>query len=263
LKSDWAFDQKGYEELNRPREAVVRELIAQVKVALPLATAVDVGCGVGYFSNVLHSLGLNVLGLDAREQNVLEARHRYPHIRFEVMNAEDSRALQFGQFDLVFCFGLLYHLENPFQVIRNLSAMTGQFALLEGVCYPSKESVMVLVEEDELDDQGVNNIAFCPSEACLLQMLYRSGYKSCFLPRIMPAHPYYNPGEDSFRLRTLIAASKRQLEIPSLVTSPVPTSELRAWHFLPMRAIGKRAYRLLEFFENIRRSKVQRNETRI
>ena len=255
MKSDWAFDQQIYEELNVAREAVVRDLVPQLKATLPLTTAVDIGCGVGYFSNVLHSLGLNVLGLDAREENVLEARRRYPYLRFEIMNIEDSRLLQFGEFDLVFCFGLLYHLENPFQAIRNLSAMTAKFALLEGVCYPSSESMMVLVDEDDLNDQGVNHIAFYPSELCLLKMLYRSGYASCFLPRTMPAHPVYNPPEGSFRYRTLLAASKHPLEMPSLIPQPAPASELRAWHLVPMRTVGRRASKLLDFLESITRPK--------
>lgn len=255
MKRDWAFDQKAYEELNVARETVVRDLIPQLKAVLPLTTAVDIGCGVGYFSNVLRSLGLHVLGLDAREENVLEARRRYPHIRFEVMNVEDPRLLEFGQFDLVFCFGLLYHLENPFQAIRNLSSMTAQFALLEGVCYPSSESMMVLVDEDDLDDQGVNNIAFYPSETCLLKMLYRSGYTSSFLPRTMPAHPFYNPRAGSFRYRTLLAASKHPLKLASLIPQPVPVSELRAWHLVPMRTVSKRASKLLDFLGSITRPK--------
>lgn len=251
MKTEWVFDQKIYEELNTAREGVVRELVPQLKRAMPMATAVDIGCGVGYFSDVLHSLGLNVLGLDAREQNVLEARRRYPHLRFETMNAEDPRLLELGQFDLVFCFGLLYHLENPFRTIRTMSAMTAQFALLEGVCYPSKESVMVLVDENDLNDQGVANIAFVPSEACLLKMLYRSGFSSCFLPRAMPDHSYYRQSTQIFRLRTLLAASKQPMQLASLIPQPVPSSELRAWNLVPMRTVGRRALKVLDFLQRI------------
>ena len=257
MKSNSTFDQKAYEELNPAREAVVRKIVANIKTVRPLNAAVDIGCGTGYFSNILHSLGLNVLGLDAREENVLEARRRYPHLRFEVMNAEDPRLLQFGTFDLVFCFGLLYHLENPFQAIRSMSAMTSNVAMLEGICYPSSESVMVLVDEDDLNDQGVNHIAFYPSELCLLKMLYRAGFASCFLPRSMPAHAFYNPPEGSFRHRTLLVASKQTLELPTLVPMPVPESELRAWHLVPMRTVGKRALKVLNFVESITRRKTR------
>jgi SAM-dependent methyltransferase len=255
LKTDWAFDQKAYEHLNTARETVVRDLVQQLRGILPLATAVDIGCGVGYFSSVLDSTGLKVLGLDAREQNVLEARRRYPHIQFEVMNVEDPCVLEFGHFDLVFCFGLLYHLENPFQAVRNMSSMTTQVALLEGVCYPSAESLMVLVDEDDLDDQGINHIAFYPSEISLIKMLLRSGYTSCFLPRTMPDHSFYHPPKGSFRYRTLLIASKQPLRLASLIPQAAPESELRAWHLVPMRTVGDRASKFLDLLERITRLK--------
>ena len=262
MKTEWAFDQQIYKELNFARATVVRDLVPKLRAVMPLATAVDVGCGVGYFSEVLHSLGLNVMGLDAREQNVMEARRRYPHLRFETMNAEDPRLHEFGQFDLVFCFGLLYHLENPFQAIRNLSAMAAHIALLEGVCYPSKESMMALIDEDDLNDQGVKNIAFYPSEACLLKMLYSSGFSSCFLPRIMPSHPFYNPTADSLRYRTLLAASKHPVQLDSLILQPVPVSSLRAWHLVPMRTVGARASKLLDFIQLITNPKRAATKTK-
>lgn len=133
--------------------------------------------------------------------------------------------------------------------------MTTQFALVEGICYPSSESMIVLVDEDELNDQGVNNIAFYPSEACLLKMLYRSGFTSCFLPRTMPAHPFYNTPTDSPRYRTLLGASKCPLELASLIPQPAPVSDLRPWHLVPMRTVGKRASMLLDFLQGIARPK--------
>ena len=47
--------------------------------------------------------------------------------------------MELGEFDLVLCFGLLYHLENPMRTIRHLRALTGQGLLLEsmslrGIC---------------------------------------------------------------------------------------------------------------------------------
>lgn len=259
MKNEWAFDQQIYRELNAAREATVRELIPQLKRLMPIATAVDIGCGVGYFSDVLHSLGLKVLGLDAREQNVLEARRRYPHLRFETMDAEDQGLIGFGQFDLVFCFGLLYHLENPFRTIRSINKMAAQVALLEGVCYPSKESVMVLVDENSLDDQGVANIAFVPSEACLLKMLYRSGFASCFLPISLPEHSYYHQKVETFRLRTLLVASKHPVQMDSLISQPVPSTEVRAWSFIPMRTVGRRASKVLNLLQKMTRPKSDLN----
>ena len=41
-------------------------------------------------------------------------------------NVEDPQVRELGASDLVLCPGLLYHLENPFQAIRNLHALTAR-----------------------------------------------------------------------------------------------------------------------------------------
>lgn len=251
MKSEWAFDRSEYHALNAPRENVVREIVAGLKHTLELKTAIDVGCGVGHFSSFLQSLGLKVLGVDARQENIDEARRRFPGISFEVINAEEPRLRQLGTFDLVLCFGLLYHLENPFQAIRQLSALSAKISLLEGICYPSPEPVMVLIDEDELGDQGVHYIAFYPSEACLLKMLYRSGFSSCFFPREMPLHPYYQPGKNKFRHRTMIAASKVPVSLGLLIPQPETKSDLRSWNLKPMYALGARTDRMFQLVQRL------------
>jgi hypothetical protein len=60
-----------------------------------------------------------------------------------------------GVADLIFCFGLLYHTENPFQVIRNIERLTGQRLLLEPPAFPSHEPVLRFVDEGPYLDQGL------------------------------------------------------------------------------------------------------------
>ena len=243
MNNNWEFDQRLYQELNAAREETVREIVTALKDEMELKTAVDVGCGLGHFTNFLGSLGFRAVGVDARKENVEEARRRYPNVQFEVRNAEDPELLGLGTFDLVLCFGLLYHLENPFRVIRTLGSMTGKLALLEGICYPSDEPVMVLIDEDRLEDQGVNYVAYYPSEACLFKMLYSSGFLACFHPAKMPRHSFYQPAGNSFRYRTIIAASKTQTTSSVLAIRPQTPSDLRSWRLKPMRALGPRTDR--------------------
>jgi SAM-dependent methyltransferase len=247
LKSEWSFDARLSQELNAARKQVLRPILAELKQDLQLKTAVDVGCGVGHFSNFLKELGFDVLGVDAREENVAEARQRHPHIEFRVLNAEDAAMEKLGAFDLGLCLGLLYHLENPFRVIRHLSSITSKIAFVEGVCYPSTEPAMVLLDENTLEDQAVNYLAFYPSEACLLKMLYRSAFTDCFYPRPMPAHPFYQKNRNGFRYRTLIAASKVGVTSEQLVREAESETDLTPWNMRPLRALGLRVDRLAAF----------------
>ena len=193
LSTKLIFDQDHYQALNIAREPVVRRLVSEFRSVLGSETprAIDVGCGVGYYTDVLNSLGFQVLGVDARLENVEEARRRYPQLQFQIADAEDPKLSEIGRFDLVFCFGLFYHLENPFRLIRSLSSMTSRAIFLEGICYPSDEPALVLMDEVESNDQGINAVAYYPSEVALVKMLERSDFSDCYLPTIAPEHPEY------------------------------------------------------------------------
>lgn len=232
------FDQPHYDLLDHARGNVVARLLAEVVSMTSLKTAIDVGCGLGYFSRLLQSLGLDVLAVDGRLQNVEEAGRRSAGVRFQQCNAEDSRLMDLGTFDLGFCFGLLYHLENPLLTIRNLKAITGKLLLVEGVIFPGDEPIMALIDEEAHEDQGLNHIAFYPTEACLIKMLYKAGFKHVFGLTRQPEHDHYHSANGGRRVRTLLAAS--DLDIPSaqLVRMNEASSAIRPWD--PMSGAAKK-----------------------
>ena len=223
------FDQQRYEILNRARAEVVSRLLAELTVSLGIKTAVDVGCGLGYFSGFLKSLGLDVTAVDGRMQNVEEAQRRNPDIRFFRFDAEDPAIRSLGKFDLVFCFGLLYHLENPFLAIRNLHAMTGKLLLGEGVIFPGDTPTMGLVDEFALDDQGLNHIAFYPTEACLQKMSYCAGFRFLYRLTTLPAHVDYHRRGSTPKVRTMLAASHQLITCPQLEVAPQPSMPIQPW----------------------------------
>lgn len=220
------FDQQHYELLNRARGDVARALLGELKGPLGLRTAIDVGCGLGYFSHFLKSLGFEVTAIDGREQNLDEAQRRNPDIRFLRFDAEDAAILSLGKFDLVFCFGLLYHLENPMRAIRHLRGITNKLLLVEAVVYPGDEPTMVLVEESPDEDQGLRHFAFYPTEACLLKMLFRSGFPHAYRFSAQPNHPDYRRRNRQPRIRTMLAASDTSIYSQFLTTASEPKSPI-------------------------------------
>ena len=218
------FDQHHYDLLNRARGEVVAQCLAELTPKLNLQTAIDVGCGLGYFSQFLKSSGLAVTAVDGRQQNVEEAQRRNPDIRFLRFDAEDPSIRSLGKFDLVFCFGLLYHLENPMLAIRHLSALTGKLLLVEGVIHPGNEPMMALIEETAHEDQGLNHIAFYPTESCLLKMFYRAGFDHAYAFSTQPNHPEYDALHRRPRIRTMLAASHALIQSKLLLRTSEPKS---------------------------------------
>lgn len=247
-KSEWIFDAEHYERLNRARAEAVAKIIPPLQSLLGLKTALDLGCGLGHFSSFLSELGLDVLGVDGREENVLESRRRYPQLKFEVADAQDPNLSSLGQFDLVFCYGLLYHLENPFATIRSISKMSRKLITVEGVVYPSPEPILVLLDENNCEDQGLNYVAYYPSEAALAKMLAKSGFPECYLPATAPDHPVYRPGRGGFRQRAILFASPSPLSLDSLSPWSAARSEFSPWAMAPLYPVPSAFSRLYSFF---------------
>src|SRR5262249_13612586 len=153
------------------------------------------------------------------------------------------------QFDLVFCFGLLYHLENPLLAIRHLHAMTAKLLLVEGVIFPGDEPLMGLIDETSNDDRGLNHIAFYPTEACLVKMLYRSGFAHVFAFRHQPDHTEYRRSSTSARIRTILAASSDELRSNQLLRVLETSSQIRPWDPKSVTAQGSAVQKLKRFAE--------------
>jgi len=54
------FDQRRYLRLIDARGETIRAVVAELKDALGLSTALDAGCGVGFFAQILQECGLSV-----------------------------------------------------------------------------------------------------------------------------------------------------------------------------------------------------------
>lgn len=236
MNAPLVFDYEHYDSLNRARSEVLSRLLTDLKAKLNLRTALDVGCGAGYFSGFLQSIGFKVTAVDGRRENTKLAASRFSGVKFRTLNAEDPRLRSLGDFDFVLCFGLLYHLENPFLTIRHLYALTKSLLFIEALTFAGAEPIMGLVEETPYEDQGLNHIAFYPTEACLQKMLYRAGFSYVYALRVPPDHPEYWDTSTSRKNRTVLAASKVLLSTDLLNVVPEPPSAAKPWVEHPVAA---------------------------
>lgn len=223
------FDMPHYLLLDEARISLFRELLPQCARELDLRSALDAGCGVGNFSGLLRDLHFRTMGFDGRIDNVEEARRRHPDVEFCVDDIENPGIDGLGRFDLVLCVGLLYHLENPFRAIRNICRLTSRLLLIESMCTGEKSPLLRLREEGRSEDQGLRYIAFYPSEACLIKMLYRSGFTSVYRFMRLPEHPDFRRSRSRRRVRTLLAASFATIALPFLALVAEPEALADPW----------------------------------
>ena len=248
------FDQRRYLRLINARGKTIRSVIAELKAVLGLATALDAGCGVGFFAQILQECGLRVEGFDGRMENIVEARKRFPEIPFEQGDIENPGILTLGKFDLTLCFGLLYHLENPMLAIRHLRALTGKGLLLESMCIPGNGAGMVWREEPAAADQSLTDIALYPSEACLVRMLYRAGFAAVYRVAELPDHDDFRETPLHARRRTVLFAAVEPVPVGGFERIEEPRDVADPWSKTATNGDGvSLAGRILEFLRRPRR----------
>jgi SAM-dependent methyltransferase len=223
------FDRPHATLLVEARQKHLAKILPDCMKQYGLRTAMDAGCGVGYFSGFLLDLGFQVTAFDARPSNIEEARRRHPGVSFHVADMEDRALEQFGQFDFVLCYGLIYHLENPMRAFRLLRALTGKLMLLEGMAIPEETPTLYLRDEPPIEDQGATFLGAYPSEGALWKMAYRAGFQHVARMASPPDHEDYRSLLGRKRVRAMMAASTAPLGSPHFVAVSEPQNPPDPW----------------------------------
>ena len=242
------FDLEEPQRLVEARGGFLRRFVADFRDRFGLRTALDAGCGVGYFAELLQQMGLRVTAFDARPENVAEARLRHPGIDFRAADAEELRPEEFGTFDLVLCFGLLYHLENPLRTMRRLRAMTARVLLIESVCVPERAPALYLRDEAQAEDQALNSVAWYPSQGALVKMAYRAGFPAVYRTTCLPEHEDFKGRAGRKPWRTIVVAPVSPIKDSSLLLVDEPSGRADLWLTDPTR-VFKIGRKLRTFFK--------------
>jgi len=102
-------------------------------------------------------------------------RARYPGLEASVANVESDLA-QFGKFDIVFSYGLLYHLENPIAALRNMAGVCKDLLLLETIVCDHDQPILLLDDETKTYSQALQGIGSRPSPSFVVMALDRLGF---------------------------------------------------------------------------------------
>jgi len=242
------FDLEESVRFVEARGEFLRRFMAAFREPLQLRTALDVGCGVGYFSGLLQEMGFDVSAFDGRPGNIEEARRRHPGVRFFVADLEELSVEQTGTFDFVLCFGLLYHVENPLRAVRRLRSMTGKLLLIESVCVPGQPPLLYLRDEPALEDQALQAVACYPTEGALVKMAYRAGFPAVYRTTHLPKHEDFQRGLGRKPRRTIVVAPVSPIQDSSLVLVDEPSGRGDLWSTDPTGLIrmGRRLRRFMK-----------------
>jgi SAM-dependent methyltransferase len=234
---DVAFDKSHYRKLNEAREAFLRECVSCLASWQSMTTALDVGCGAGYFSGVLRDLGLTVTGVDLQEENLANCRARYPDCDFRKADL-DGPLEALAVYDLVLLFGVLYHLQSPLQTIMRLRESVGRVAVVSSRFAEGDFPAMYLFSEKVGQAHNDARVVTVPTLSAMISILNSAGFDFVYIPRRQPEHEQYRKRFGNGYRACLVCARER-IDVAEWDLAPrVPPFE--KWR--PLQA-GKRGFR--------------------
>lgn len=104
--------------------------------------AVDLGCLEGGFSVELARMGIETLGIEAREENMEKCNYVKSNLSLSNLHfvQDDVRNMaKYGKFDITVCYGLLYHLNDPVSFLRTMSDCTAKILFLNTHFAPDRD----------------------------------------------------------------------------------------------------------------------------
>lgn len=97
----------------------------------------DVACNCGGFSfaaaeqGAEHVLGFDVVDHYLEQAALIQRANAAERVEFRKLDIEKLDPNDIGHFDVTFCFGILYHLENPVLAMKKLADVSSDIMLVD------------------------------------------------------------------------------------------------------------------------------------
>lgn len=184
------------------RDLIVGTVAAMLGDEIAETTVLDIGCNCGFFSLDIADRGAkHVDGIDLRPENIAQAQFLADHyqldnVTFRVTDADALRTEE--QRDVVFNLGVLYHVVNPLQFIRQTYELCRRFAIIDTVTHSEPISAYILFGNKNVDHpaEGREEWEFHPTYRGAIDTIRYAGFSEVIeiLGDAEPPHSLYGNG---------------------------------------------------------------------
>ena len=196
--------------------------LASLGLDLENKRVLEVGAGIGLHTPFFIDRGCEVVITDGNSENVEEIKSRHPDNQSLVLDLEQENSLaHLGTFDLIYSYGLFYHLANVDLAVQRLAEICqGQILVETRVSTKTDDSI------DYMDDHRGNNGSIIgkasrPSRQWMLNCLGKH-FGHSYIAVTQPRHSDF-PGDWSQARgknnRAIFIGSKVPLDLTTLSTT--------------------------------------------
>lgn len=213
-----------YQRLNQRR----LEHLASLGLELTDRRVLEVGAGVGDLTTFWLDRGCTVHSTDARPEHVEILRSTFSgDERFSAGALDlDNPGDAVGEpYDIVFCYGLLYHLRDPLRGIEFMSRACAGMLLIETcVSMGEGEAINPVSEDHMVFSQAVSGQGCRPTRGWVFARL-RERFPHVYCPRTQPTHEEFpldwsKPGAPGTLTRAVFIASRHAISSELLMSGP-------------------------------------------
>lgn len=207
-----------------------QEHLASLGLRLANRTVLEVGAGIGDHTSFFVDRGCKVTVTEAQEQNLSLLRNRYPDldVRRLDLNAPPAQEIQA---DVVYCYGTLYHLEEPARALAWMARCARKMLLLETCVAAGDADELRPIEERAGDPENAPSGHGCRPTRSWLRRELASGFSHVYMPLTQPSHEEFPVDWSSVDLagRPLIRAvfvASHQPIANRLLTEAIPIKQV-------------------------------------
>ncbi len=221
-----AFQSDHYQRHNQCR----LEHLASLRLDLSNRTVLEVGAGIGDHTRFFLDRNCQVTSIEARADNLAVLQARLPQVQAILMDLDNAtNRVDFSvSFDIVHCYGLLYHLAEPAAGLSWMARHCRDLFLLETcVQIGEGEQINLCPEDVENPTQSFSGKGCRPNRGWIYQQL-KQHFEFVYLPTTQPNH-------EEFPLDWTVTAAVDGLTRAIFIGSRQPLSDPILVPTLPMQ----------------------------
>ena len=201
------------------------EHLASLRIPVEGMSVLEVGAGIGDHSHYYIDRECDVTITEVRAEGLRYLEKRYPNCRVRLLDMESPSNVEGSPFDVVHCYGLLYHLSNPKQALSFLSKnTTGMLFLETRVSFGDDKEINLAAEEKSNPLQAYSGTGCWPTRPWVFKELQHF-FKYVYIPTTQPNHEEFPldwtnaEKHKAYCQRAIFIASHEPLESEQLTTS--------------------------------------------